>query len=390
MRVAIFTETYLPYLSGVTVSTEALARGLGRAGHDVLLVAPRPRRGADPGSAGAVGPAPTYAWLPSYEPAALVPPGYRMPIPVAWTAGRRAAIAFAPEIVHTQSPFASGLLAKEVSRRVGAPLVFTHHTRFADYGHYLGALAAPATAALDAHLRRFWAGCAAVVAPSSDLAAEIGERLGPGGPRVRVIPTGIDLQVIRRLEPIDPRSAAGWPSDSLVVATLGRLAREKNLDLLVDAFGAAAAGEERLRLLFIGGGPLEASLRRRAERGGIAARVHFAGKQPHAVALAILAGTDLFAFASQTETQGLVLAEALACGLPIVSLDGPGVADSVRHGIDGLVASDAAELSRMIVALAADGRRRAAMAAAARDGAERFAAERRIGEIEELYRELLG
>jgi 1,2-diacylglycerol 3-alpha-glucosyltransferase len=390
MRVAIFTETYLPYLSGVTVSTEALARGLGRAGHEVLLVAPRPRRGADPGSAGALGPAPTYAWLPSYEPAALVPPGYRMPIPVAWAAGRRAAIAFAPEIVHTQSPFASGLLANEVSRRVSAPLVFTHHTRFADYGHYLGALAVPATAALDAHLRRFWAGCAAVVAPSSDLAAEISERLGPSGPRLRVIPTGIDLAVIRSLDPIDPRLVAGWPADSVVVATLGRLAREKNLDLLLDAFQGAAAGEERLRLLFIGGGPLEASLRRRVERAGIAARVHFAGKQPHAVALAILAGADLFAFASQTETQGLVLAEALACGVPIVTLDGPGVADSVRHGIDGLVASDAAELSRMIGALATDAGRRAAMAAAARDGAERFAAERRIGEMEELYRELLG
>jgi glycosyltransferase involved in cell wall biosynthesis len=195
--------------------------------------------------------------------------------------------------------------------------------------------------------------------------------------------------VLRGLEPIDPRTAAGWPSDSLVVATLGRLAREKNLELLVDAFQVAAAGEERLRLLFIGGGPLEASLRRRVERAGIAARVHFAGKQPHAVALAILAGADLFAFASQTETQGLVLAEALACGVPIVTLDGPGVADSVRHGIDGLVASDAGELSRMIGALAADGGRRAAMAAAARDGADRFAAERRIGEMEELYRELL-
>jgi 1,2-diacylglycerol 3-alpha-glucosyltransferase len=389
MRVAIFTETYLPYLSGVTVSTEALARGLGRAGHEVLLVAPRPRRGADPGSAGALGPEPAYAWLPSYEPAALVPPGYRMPIPVAWGAGRRAAIAFQPQIVHAQSPFASGLLANEVSRRSSAPLVFTHHTRFAEYRHYLGALAAPATAALEAHLRRFWAGCAAVVAPSSDLAAEIGERLGPAGPRVRVIPTGIDLKVIHGLAPIDSRPDAGWPAESLVVAALGRLAREKNLDLLVDAFAVAASREPKLRLLVVGGGPLEASLRKRVERAGVAARVQFAGKQPHDVALGMLAGADLFAFASQTETQGLVLAEALACGLPVVTLDGPGVADSVRHEIDGLVVHDAAALSGGLGALAEDAGRRRKMAAAAREGAERFAAERRIGEMEELYRELL-
>ncbi len=91
-------------------------------------------------------------------------------------------------------------------------------------------------------------------------------------------------------------------------------------------------------MLLIGGGPLEASLRRGASAAVSAARVQFAGKRPHADALALLAGADLFAFASQTETQGLVLAEALACGVPVVALDGPGVTDSVRHGIDGLVA----------------------------------------------------
>ena len=142
-------------------------------------------------------------------------------------------------------------------------------------------------------------------------------------------------------------------------------------------------------MLLIGGGPLEASLRRGVERSGLAARVHFAGKRPHADALALLAGADLFAFASQTETQGLVLAEALACGVPVVALDGPGVTDSVRHGIDGLVAYDGAELGRMIGALAADTGRRQRMASAAREGAERFAAERCIGEMEDLYRRLL-
>ena len=107
-------------------------------------------------------------------------------------------------------------------------------------------------------------------------------------------------------------------------------------------------------------------------------------------------GADLFAFASQTETQGLVLAEALACGLPVVALAGPGVTDSVRDDVDGVVvprSGDAAggepRLGAAIAALAGDPERRAAMAAAAADGAERFDVSRRMAEVVALYREVL-
>ena len=108
-------------------------------------------------------------------------------------------------------------------------------------------------------------------------------------------------------------------------------------------------------------------------------------------------GADLFAFASQTETQGLVLAEALAAGLPVVALDGPGVRDSVQDGVDGVVivhhgddaGGAAAGLARSIVALAAEPARRQAMAAAAADGAGRFDVGRRVAEVVSLYREVL-
>ncbi|HEX5579638.1 MAG TPA: glycosyltransferase, partial [Candidatus Limnocylindria bacterium] len=140
LRVAIFGESYLPYLSGVTVSTETLARGLRAAGHSVLLVAPRPAHGEEPPGAGAPGPPPAYAWLPSYQPPTPAPAGYRMPWPVPSDA-LRAARDFAPQVVHANSPFVSGLMARRIAQRTGARLVFTHHTRFGDYRHYLGPLA---------------------------------------------------------------------------------------------------------------------------------------------------------------------------------------------------------------------------------------------------------
>ena len=396
LRIAVFGESYLPYLSGVTVSTETLARGLRGAGHDVMLLAPSPADDGEPAGAGAPGPAPAYAWLPSYPAPPPAPRGYRMPWPVPSAALQRAR-AFGPDVIHAQSPFVSGLMARRLAQRIGAPLVFTHHTRFGDYRHYLGPLAPLATRTLDAYLLDFWAGCAAVIAPGSELAAEIRERLGVRKrPLVRVIPTGIDVVAIRALAARDLRSDHGWPADSVVVVSLGRLALEKNVELMVEAFAIAAGRDPRLRLLLVGSGPSRERLTERVARPDLVGRVVLAGQLPRLDGLAVVRGADIFAFASQTETQGLVLAEALACGLPVVALAGPGVADSVRPEVDGVVVPSPAEtaeateaLALAIVALAGDEPRRSALAAAARRGAERFDVSRRVATVVTLYREVL-
>ena len=395
LRVAIFGETYLPYLSGVTVSTEALARGLGAAGHEVLLVVPRPAEGSKPGTAGAVGPDPRVAWLPSFQAPGPAPAGYRVPSPIP-SAALDAAAAFAPHVVHAQSPFTSGLMARRLARKLRAPLAFTHHTRFGDYRHYLGPLAVPGSVLMDAYLRRFWRSCAAIVAPGNELSREIADRLGhPARPVVRTIPTGIDVAALAALPAVDPRPSAGWPADTVVVASLGRLAPEKSVDLVLDAFAGVAATDPTARLIMIGGGPSETSLRRRASRPDLAGRVHLTGQMPRRDALSLAKGADLLLAASRTETQGLVLSEALAVGLPVVALAGPGVSDSVRGGVDGLIvpvepAEERGErLAAAVRGLVRDQARRATLAAAAVDGADRFDLATRIGEMVRLYRELL-
>ena len=397
LRVAIFGESYLPYLSGVTVSTETLARGLRAAGHQVLLVVPRPADGGEPPSAGAPGPSPTYAWLPSYQPPPPGPPGYRMPWPVPSEALRMARD-FAPQVVHAQSPFVSGLMARRTAQHTGARLVFTHHTRFGDYRHYLGPLAGVAEGTLNAYLGDFWAGCAAIVAPGSTLADEINQRLGARRrPLVRVIPTGVDVAALQALTAGDLRARFGFPADAVIVACHGRLAVEKNVAVLMDAFALASAGDPRLRLVLIGDGPAAAAMATRAEEPDLAGRIALPGRMPRLEALAAVAGADIFAFASQTETQGLVLAEGLTVGLPVVALAGPGVEDSVRDGVDGIVVRPAAPgadparaLGEAIAALAGDPERRTALARSARQGAQRFDVARRIDETVALYRQLLG
>jgi 1,2-diacylglycerol 3-alpha-glucosyltransferase len=394
VRVLLTTESSLPYLSGVTVSVDAQARALGARGHEVLVLAPRPRDGHDPSAVGSPGPPPRYAWLPSYQLPFLAPAGYRMPMPLPRTAALAEAVRFRPEVVHAHSPFVSGWFARRLAHASRAPLVFTHHTRFAEYNHYLGPLAGPGARATDAYLRAYWTACAAIVAPSTDLAEEIRARLPAARrSRVHVIPTGVDVAGIRALAPIDPRAVAGWPADTVVAASLGRLAPEKSPMDILEA--VARSSDPRLRLVVVGGGPSEVSLRRRASAPDLVGRVWFTGSLPRPDALATAAAADLFAFASRTETQGLVLAEALTAGLPAIAIDGPGVRDSVRDGVDGLVVpaepadSRAGRLAEALSSLVADGARRAAMAARAREDAERFSLDRRVVEIESVYRALL-
>jgi len=322
-----------------------------------------------------------------------------MPWPVPSEA-LRTARDFAPQVVHAQSPFVSGLMARRTAQHAGARLAFTHHTRFGNYRHYLGPLAGVAEGTLNAYLGDFWAGCAAIVAPGTTLADEIGLRLGQRRrhrPLVRVIPTGVDVAALQALTPGDLRTRFDFPADAVIVACHGRLAVEKNVAVLMDAFALASASDPRLRLILIGDGPAAATLAARAEEPDLAGRVALPGRMPRLEALAAVAGADIFAFASQTETQGLVLAEGLTVGLPVVALSGPGVEDSVRDGVDGVVVRPAASgadparaLGEAIAVLAGDPERRTATARAARQGAQRFDVARRIDETVALYRQLLG
>ncbi|MBW3613335.1 MAG: glycosyltransferase [Chloroflexi bacterium] len=396
MRVVLTTETYLPYVSGVTVSVDALARSLGARGHEVLVVAPRPAPGHQVEAVGSPGPEPRHAWLPSFQ-LRVAPQGYRVPWPLPWTDAMARAAAFRPDVVHAHSPFVTGLMARRLAASAGAPLVFTHHTRFAAYGHYLGPLAGPGVVLTDAYLAAFWRACAAIVAPSSDLGGEICERLPAGRrDRVHVIPTGVDVSGLRVIAPREGRPEVGWPAEAVVAVTLGRLAPEKSVDTVLDAVAMATASHPELRLQVVGGGPSEPALRRRADAPDLAGRVHLTGALPRPEALARVAGGDIFVFASRTETQGLVLAEALALGLPAAAVDGPGVRDSVRDGVDGVVvpaepkATRVARLADTIGALVADADRRSDLALRAREGADRFSLARRAEEVEALYQHLAG
>jgi 1,2-diacylglycerol 3-alpha-glucosyltransferase len=380
MRVALFSNNYLPFRGGVASAVETLREELDAQGHEAWVFAPagsgreepdRPRVVRYP----AVG-APTYA-------------GFSLPLPFSRAATRTAArVGF--DVVHAQHPFLLGPAARRLARRIRRPLVFTYHTHYEKYVHYVplpGRLAAALAVGLS---RRFADSADLVVAPSVRVAALLRGR-GVRTP-VAVVPTGVPLERFSPGDPAVAREACGLPAAGPLCLYVGRLDREKSVGRVIQAFGSIAGGVAGARLLLVGQGAHEGPIRRLAAGSPAAGSISFRGAVPREALPAFYRAADLFLFASETETQGLVLAEAHACGLPAVAVRAPGVDEVVRDGETGVLVKPQAEaVADAAIALLLDVPQRRAMAEAARAQAERaFSAGAQVRVLVGHYERLLG
>lgn len=359
MRIGLFTNTYLPFCGGVTISVETLRHGLQARGHEVWTFAPR-----FPGAADSE---PRIIRVPSV-PAATYPE-FALAVPWAPRIGREAR-RLRLDVFHAHHPFLLGPAARRLARRLGRPLVFTYHTRYEKYAHYVPLTRALVEAAALGLSTRFAVRADAVIAPSMLVRDQLRAR-GVTAP-ITVVPTGVDLARFRPGERATARHALGLPAVEPIVLYVGRLDREKSVDRVLHAFDRIAGTLGHARLCLVGQGTEAETLRRLAARLGTGDRVHFAGVRPHATLAAWYRAADLFLFASETETQGLVLAEAAACGLPAVAVAAPGCDEVVRDGETGvLTKGDPAALAEAAIGLLLDAEQRRAMGARARQVAER-------------------
>jgi len=379
MRVALFTNNYLPFRGGVTTSVETLRQGLEKRNHRTWVFAPA----ANP-------PADDPAWVFRY-PAVPAPtyPGFALAVPFSPRL-TRVATEFSPDIVHAQHPFLLGPAARRFARRHRRPLVFTHHTRYEKYAHYVP-LPQRFVARLATRLAcRFATSADLVVAPSVRIAAMLRER-GVRVP-VAVIPTGVPLDLFCPGNRETAKRTLGVPTETRLCLYVGRLDREKSIDHIIDAFTAIAEALPDARLSLVGQGTYDSMARRRAAASGAHERIHFHGGMPREALPVFYRAADLFLFTSETETQGLVLAEAHASGLPAVAVQASGVDEVVRDGETGVLTKpEPRELAEAAIALLLDPERRRAMAKAARAVAEQeFSADRQVDAMVAHYARLLG
>jgi 1,2-diacylglycerol 3-alpha-glucosyltransferase len=374
VRVALFTNTYLPFHGGVTTSVETLRCGLHAQGHQAWVFAPRfPGAQADP---------PRVLRYPAVP--ALTYPTFALAVPFAPRVTARAR-ALALDVVHAHHPFLLGPAARRLARRLARPLVFTYHTRYERYAHYVPVQRALAERAATWVSTRFAARADAVIAPSAAVRDELRGR-GVTAP-IAVVPTGVDLERFRPGDRRQARHEVGLDADDLILLYVGRLDREKSVERLLPAFERVAATVAGARLVLVGDGTQARGLRTMAAASPVGGRVHFAGVRPHEALPAWYRAADLFLFASETETQGLVLAEAAACGLAAVAVAAPGHEEVVHDGATGvLTKAETAALADAAIGLLLDGDRRAAMGARARQVAERdFDARRQTARTVAVY-----
>jgi glycosyltransferase involved in cell wall biosynthesis len=323
LRIACVTETYPPEVNGVAMTVARIVEGLRERGHDVQLL--RPRQAADGRESGVEGdglhevlmrgvPIPRYA-------------GLRMGLPCKNALLRRWRYQ-RPDVVHIATEGPLGRSALQAAAILGLPVASDFRTNFHAYsGHYgLGWLRKP----IIGYLRRFHNATLRTMVPTQALHDELSAL---GFERLSVVSRGVDVRQFgprKRSESL--RAAWGAGPDDLVVACVGRLAPEKNLNLVVKAFEEIHRRDPRAKLLLVGDGPMRKELEQRCPG------VIFAGQRGGEDLAAHYASADLFLFASVTETFGNVTTEAMASGLAVVAYDYAAAARLIRSGENGMVA----------------------------------------------------
>ncbi len=378
MRIGLFTESYPPLINGVSTSVQTLIAQLEHAGHDVFVFTSRYPKHNDA--------RPHVYRFPSVN--ALVEPDYVLPIP--FSPAIAAAIPrLRLDIVHSQSPFLLGLLARRVARRHGLPHLSTNHTLYPEYAHYVPWLPrAVVRRAIIRWMHSFYNSCDHVLAPSELTRCRLND-YGVQAP-ISVIPTGIPAPPYLLAKPADTKQELGLSPDARLLLYVGRLAPEKNLDMLLHAFKRISQQTHDTFLVVAGSGSSAGALRRRVKQLGIEERTLFTGFVGRTKLDPLYAASELFLFPSVTETQGLAVGEALAAGTPCVVVNGGGAPEAIRSGSNGFVVEDdAAQMAEHALRLLGDEALRLKMAADALAGAALMTPEHVARRILSLYEALI-
>ena len=328
MKIAMFTNTYLPHVGGVARSVKTLEDACREHGHEVRVIAP------------------DFDGQKSSTNVLRVPAiqhfngsdfSVQLPVP---NLIRDYIQDFGPDLIHSHHPFLLGDAALREARKMQVPIVFTHHTLYERYTHYVP-LDSPALRRFVIRLATEYCNlCDEVIAPSGSVARLLRER-GVITP-IQAIPTGIDLEFFASGNGEHYRKVLGIPHDAKVIGHVGRLAKEKNLIFLTESVGKCLEADPSTVFLVVGDGEAREEMLAILRKSAGKRRVHAVGTLMGKDLGDAYAAMDCFVFASQTETQGLVLAEAMAAGKPVVAIDGPGVREIVNDGENGvLLSSDA-------------------------------------------------
>ncbi len=354
MRIALFSEVYWPMVSGVSLTLQRAVDGLSERGHTVRVYSARYELPAGESDRPEV--------HRSFSRPLFISPE------VQWAFPRRSEVRddltrFGPDLAHLATEFPIGLAGLRCARELGIPIIASSHTDYERYAARYGLTWAVRPGWR--YLRWFYGHATRVLCPSLAFEAHLRAR---GVHHTAIWSRGVDAERFhpRHRSEAWRRSLGVGPGD-LLVAYVGRVAPEKGIDVLLDAWALLGDLRDRTRLVFVGSGLMEAEIARRGLPG-----VRVAGFRQDAELSAAYASADLFVLPSATETFGNVLLEAMASGLPCIAAAAGGPLDLVEHGWNGWLVrpDDAPALADALRAMLEDETQRRRLARAARAAAE--------------------
>ena len=374
MKIGIVTECFDPTLNGVTVSIHSFEEILEKK-HEIFILAPQTRGYHDLQSNVLRYPAVTW----------FGPNDYPIAFPIFAPSVTRKAKELGLDIIHAQHSLGMlSALGMRLAHDLDIPIVHTYHTLLTEYVHWkVGATIGIKFAKIRS--TKYCNRCDQIVTPSNAM-REIVLGYGVKTP-IESIPTGIDLSEFQNPFSRDELFQK-WqiPRGKKLLLYLSRVAKEKNLDFLFDSINDLNQKRQDFHLILVGGGAELPDYQKKVSQMNLDGVITFTDKQEKEIANRFFGSADVFVFPSITETQGIVISEAMASGMPAVAINKMGPSDIIQNNIDGYLCDlNLAEFTGRIEGLLDDESLRGKMGVAARENAKKFSKESCASKMEVLY-----
>ena len=335
MRIGIFTDTYLPYVSGLVTSELMLKNALEELGHEVFVVTANLEN---------------FKYVYDKENKVIMMPGIPIGIYDARLTGIYSFRAMNQikkwklDIIHSQTEFGIGTFSRIVSKKLNIPLVHTYHTMYEEYIHYITkGYFKNAGKKLVEYLSKFYCDKTAteLIVPSRKI-YNLFEKKYKVDTKISIIGTGMDIDRFSKdnfsKEKIDSlKNKLGIKENDYVIGTVSRLGKEKSVDRIINAFKKVKEKIPNSKLLIVGDGPDKKMLEDLANEVGVSDNTIFTGKVPIKEVQIYYQLMDIFTTFSVTETQGLTVIEAMASSLPVLAIRDDSFIDSVKDKKNGFL-----------------------------------------------------
>ncbi|MBU3897188.1 MAG: glycosyltransferase [Nanoarchaeota archaeon] len=359
MKIAFFTETYHPQVNGVVTVIDAYKKELEARGHKVYIFAPKPGKKEKD--------------VFRFKSTKFKPyPEYMISLPGRGIVKRMREIR--PDVIHLHGPFTSAMIGLTVGKIFNIPTVITYHTHITEYTQYLSKYGKNITKKIAAkYVKWFHNRADIVISPSKSIEKEL--RIYGVKKPIRVISTGVDFKIKNRKQNINKIP---------IILHVGRLCKEKEVDVIIKVLKKIEKGN----LIITSKGPDEERLKSIVKKLELTKRVKFTGYISDKHRDILYKKADMFISASSSETQGLVVLEAMSYGCPVIVRNARGFNDIVKNNVNGILFNKDAEIPSKID-MVLNSKFRKKIIKNGYETVKEYSMENTIDKIENLYKKLI-